>query len=106
MIVILDQVAPPSVDIQTGALTPGPQFSEKDTIAIRKGLLGSTAILGSVSARLLGSVASVAMSLIACECPTRGNVRPINATINRYTKMARLFVRLTEGEHLCFIFDS
>src|SRR5215475_4813638 len=61
------QVVPPSRDFHIGADTPGPQFPENATMTISRGFTGLTAMLGSVSARLLGSSASVAISTtLAC----------------------------------------
>jgi hypothetical protein len=61
-------VAPPSVDIHTGARVPldASQPSENETTAICSGLSGLTAMLGSESAKLFGSVAFVAMSTSVC----------------------------------------
>src|SRR4029077_608784 len=86
------QVAPPSSDFQTGAILFGPQFSENETTAIFVGSIGFTAMLGSVSARLNGSLASFAISTkVAAEAP------PEDAKMNA---AARNRARLDLG--LCF----
>ncbi len=100
---ILSQVTPPSVDIQTGAPVAGPQGSEKETMAMGSGLLGSTAMLGSVSARLVGSVASVATSMIVWDFTAAAKLTRIKTRDKTGVKNILPMVKLVVGEHLGFI---